>query len=83
MGRRERRKFTPEFKREAVKAVEQGRSLTAVARELDIRQVWPTRTMCQMLDVSTSGFYEWHGRPPSALRWRTRSRCCAFARATR
>lgn len=30
------------------------------------RQVWPTRTMCQMLDVSTSGFYEWHGRPPSA-----------------
>lgn len=37
MARRERRKFTPEFKREAVKAVEQpGRSLTAVARELDI-----------------------------------------------
>ena len=30
------------------------------------RQVWPTRTMCQMLNVSTSGFYEWHGRPPSA-----------------
>ncbi len=30
------------------------------------RQVWPTRTMCQILNVSTSGFYEWHGRPPSA-----------------
>lgn len=37
MARRERRKSTPEFKREAVKTVEQpGRSLTAVARELDI-----------------------------------------------
>jgi transposase len=37
MGRRERRKFTPEFKREAVKAVGQpGRSLTAVGRELDV-----------------------------------------------
>lgn len=30
------------------------------------RQVWPTRTMCRMLNVSTSGFYEWYGRPPSA-----------------
>ena len=37
MGRRERRIFTPEFKREAVKAAGQpGRSLAAVARELDI-----------------------------------------------
>ncbi len=30
------------------------------------RQVWPTRPMCQMLGVSTSGFYEWQGRAPSA-----------------
>ena len=37
MARRERRQFTPEFKREAVKAVSQpGRSLTVVARELDV-----------------------------------------------
>ena len=30
------------------------------------RKVWPTQTMCQVLSVSTSGFYEWHGRAPSA-----------------
>ncbi len=30
------------------------------------RSVWPTRTMCRLLDVSSSGFYEWLGRAPSA-----------------
>lgn len=30
------------------------------------RPVWPTRMMCRLLNVSTSGFYEWLGRPPSA-----------------
>lgn len=30
------------------------------------RGTWPTRVMCQMLDVSHSGFYEWFGRGPSA-----------------
>lgn len=29
------------------------------------RPVWPTRMMCRLLDVSTSGFYEWLGRAPS------------------
>ncbi len=39
MATRERRQFTPEFKREAVKLAEQpGRSLSAVARELGIQR---------------------------------------------
>lgn len=29
------------------------------------RPVWPTRMMCRLLAVSTSGFYEWLGRSPS------------------
>lgn len=31
------------------------------------RSVWPTRTMCRVLAVSHSGFYEWMGRAPSQL----------------
>ena len=47
-----RRKFTAEFKREAMRlAAQPGRSVSAVARELG---------------VARSGFYEWLGRPPSA-----------------
>jgi transposase len=39
MATRSRRKFTPEFKREAVKLAEQpGRSMAAVARELGIER---------------------------------------------
>ena len=39
MATKERRKFTPEFKREAVRLTEQpGRSLAAVARELGVER---------------------------------------------
>jgi putative transposase len=27
---------------------------------------FPIRTLCETLGVSTSGFYDWQGRPPSA-----------------
>ena len=29
------------------------------------RGIWPVRWMCEMLDVSRSGFYEWLKRPRS------------------
>lgn len=34
------------------------------------RGIWPIRWLCEVLDVSSSGFYTWLNRPPSA-----RSRC--------
>jgi putative transposase len=29
------------------------------------RVVWPVRTMCRVMDISHSGFYDWAGRKPS------------------
>lgn len=55
MATRERRKFTPEFKREAVKLTEQpGRSLTSVAREVGV-----ARTVLKLwVDNFAAGRYE-------------------------
>lgn len=30
------------------------------------RSIWPLRHMCRLLEVSRSGFHEWHSRAPSA-----------------
>ena len=55
MATRERRKFTPEFKREAVKLTEQpGRSLTSVAHEVGV-----ARTVLKLwVDNFAAGRYE-------------------------
>src|SRR6202140_1804776 len=55
MATRERRKFTAEFKREAVKLAEQpGRSLAAVARELGVERTVVKRGV----DNFAAGRYE-------------------------
>lgn len=55
MATRERRKFTPEFKREAVKLAEQpGRSLSAVARELGVER----SVLKRWVDNFAAGRYE-------------------------
>ncbi len=55
MATKERRKFTAEFKREAVKLAERpGRSLTAVARELGIER----SVLKRWMDNSAMGRYE-------------------------
>ena len=33
--------------------------------EEQANRVWSVAEMCRVLDVSRSGFYDWHGRPPS------------------
>ena len=30
------------------------------------KKAWPITLMCEMLDVSTSGYYDWDKREPSA-----------------
>lgn len=55
MATRERRKFTAEFKREAVKLVEQpGRSLSAVARDLGVER----SVLKRWVDNFAEGRYE-------------------------
>jgi transposase len=55
MATRERRKFTAEFKREAVKLAEQpGRSLAAVARELGVERT----VLKRWVDNFAAGRYE-------------------------
>ena len=55
MATRERRKFTPEFKREAVKlAAQPGRSLSAVARELGVER----SVLKRWVDNFAAGRYE-------------------------
>ena len=55
MATRERRKFSPEFKREAVKlAAQPGRSLSAVARELGVER----SVLKRWVDNFAAGRYE-------------------------
>lgn len=55
MASRQRRSFTPEFKREAVKLAEQpGHSLSAVARELGVQR----SVLKHWVDNFASGRYE-------------------------
>lgn len=55
MATRERRKFTPEFKLEAVKlAAQPGRSLSAVARELGVER----SVLKRWVDNFAAGRYE-------------------------
>jgi transposase len=55
MARKERRKFTAEFKREAVKLAERpGRSVTAVARELGVER----SVLKKWMDNFAAGHYE-------------------------
>ncbi len=55
MGTKQRRSFTPEFKREAVKMAEQpGRSLSAVARELGVER----SVLKRWMENFASGKYE-------------------------
>jgi transposase-like protein len=45
------------------------------------RNVWPTRTMCRVLGVSASGFYDWLERPQS-LRQQANARLLGHIRAS-
>ncbi len=36
-----------------------------IAEEQANNSVWSVAEMCRVLEVSRSGFYDWHGRPPS------------------
>lgn len=45
------------------------------------RNVWPTRTMCRVLGVSASGFYDWFERPQS-LRQQANAKLLACIRGS-
>ena len=61
MATRQRRSFTPEFKREAVKLMEQpGRSMTVVARELGVER----SVLKRWMDNFAAGKYEKDSKLP-------------------
>lgn len=61
MGTKQRRSFTPEFKREAVKLAEQpGHSLSAVARELGVER----SVLKRWVENFASGKYEKDAKLP-------------------
>ncbi len=68
-----RKKYSDEFKREAVGLTRQpSTSVSEVARDIGVgtiqrcRGAYPVQLMCRCLRVSTSGFYGWAKRPMSA-----------------
>jgi transposase-like protein len=82
---RKYRKFSPEFRDEAVRLVIDGsRPIAQVARELGVNEGtlgnWVNQhRKCAWLSVSASGFFDWRQRPNSATA-RRRQRLCALIR---
>src|SRR5664280_733076 len=71
-----RRKFTPEFRDEGMRPgvlgksgglLRPGASVSSKYEFIDAEKaLYPVVKMCEWMVVSTSGFYEWRGRPSSA-----------------